>query len=303
VWALTREGEELSGWGRKVTSGVITPPAIADLNGDGYLEVVLNDDKDRVWVVLRSGSPADGWPNSRYGCSLPDWDEEFYQADTTISVPSPIVSDLDGDGALEVLQGTLFECMTGWEGGGSRMSGFPLTLGGGCSAAAFGDIDGDGALEFLTGGGDGHVYAFLHPGQTAANPTPWKTAYFDSSRNCVYPISLMPEPPEPGSRLLVRGSFHAFPNPAGIVYNREGGTNEVSFRFETDTGGAATIEIFDIAGTLVKTVRYDAIAEVPKVTVPGVDISDLASGLYVCRLSLEGGGAQTSEFFKLAVKR
>jgi hypothetical protein len=116
-------------------------------------------------------------------------------------------------------------------------------------------------------------------------------------------MELLPEPPEPGSRLLVKGSFHAFPNPAGIAHNREGGTNEVSFRFETDTGGAATIEIFDITGTLVKTVRYDAASVVPKVTVPGVDISDLGSGLYVCRLSLEGGGARTSEFFKLAVKR
>ncbi len=303
VWVVDSEGRELPGWGRRVCSGVVTPPAIADANGDGYLEVILNDDEYQSWVVLRSGSPADGWPNSRYGCALPEWDEEFYPADTTISVPSPIASDIDGDGAIEVIQGTLFECITGWEPGGNRISGFPVTLGGGCSATALGDLDGDGRLELVTGGGDGSVYAFLHPDETDTSPAPWKTAYFDSSRNCVYPIDNMPDAPLPGSRLLVKGSFHAFPNPAGVAYNREGGGNQVSFRFETDTGGAVTIEIFDVTGTVVKTVRYDAASEVPKVTVPEVDISDLGSGLYVCRLSLAGNGARTSEFFKLAVKR
>jgi hypothetical protein len=253
--------------------------------------------------VLRSGSPAAGWPTSRRGCGLPEWSEDYYPADTTISVPSPIVADLDGDGAIDVVQGTLFECITAWESGGGRLSGFPLTLGGGCSAAALGDLDGDGRLELVTGGGDGHLYAFLPSTHDGTNPAPWMTAYFNTGRNCVYPIEQMPAEPEPGTRLLVKGSFHAFPNPAGRAYGREGGGNEVSFRFETDTGGTVTIEIFDVTGTSVKTVRYDATSEAPKVTIPDVDISNLGSGLYVCRLSLESNGSQIDEFFKLAVKR
>ena len=303
VWVVASDGREVPGWGRRVSSSVVSPPAIADVNGDGYLEIVLNDDEGKIWVVLRSASTADGWPALRQGCGLPEWNEYYYPADTTISVPSPLVTDLDADGAMDVVQGTLLECITAWGAGGDRLGGFPLTLGGGCSAAALGDLDGDGWPELVTGGGDGHVYAFQPSSVAGQTPAPWATSYFNAGRNCVYPIDRMPDEPEPGRRLLVKGSFHAFPNPAGRAYSREGGGNEVSFRFETDTGGEVTIEIFDVAGTSVKTVKYDATSQAPKVTVPDVDISDLGSGLYVCRLCLEANGSSISEFFKLAVKR
>ncbi len=303
VWVVTLAGDQLPGWGRKCCAGVVAPPAIADINGDGYLEVVLTDEDYRSWALLRSGSTMDGWPRKWYGCSLPEWDQEFYPADMTIPVPSPILADADCDSAVEVIQGSLFECITGWGADGELITGFPVTLGGGCSAAAIGDIHGDGGVEVITGAGDGFIYAFAYPGMQAGGcGAPWPTSYAGRGRNASYPEELMPEPAEPGSRLLVKGSFHAFPNPAGAAYN-EGGKNEIAFQFDTDTGGRAIIEIFDIAGAKVKTVHYDAVAETPKVTVPGVDISDLGSGLYLCHLHLEGSGGTADEFFKLAVKR
>jgi hypothetical protein len=115
-------------------------------------------------------------------------------------------------------------------------------------------------------------------------------------------MDLMPEPSASGTRLLVRGSFHAFPNPAGASYS-ENGSNEISFRFDTDTGGVATIEMFDVTGVKVRTIEVDATDRTPTVTVPNVDVGGLGSGLYLCRLHLEGNGESVDEFFKLAVKR
>jgi len=117
-------------------------------------------------------------------------------------------------------------------------------------------------------------------------------------------MELMPEPIPAGERLLVDGSFHAFPNPAGRKYHARG-ANRVSFVFETDTGGMATIEVYDIMGKLIKQMCYEVAG--PKVELPpdgkGLDIADLASGLYVCRLRLEHNGTSAVEEFKLAVKR
>jgi hypothetical protein len=186
-----------------------------------------------------------------------------------------------------------------------------------------GDLDGDGVLEMVAGAADGrtdlyffgdylgsiqysegYLYGFRHPLASAEAASPWKSAFFDGTRNAVYPLGLMPSLPEPGSRLLVDGSFHAYPNPAGGAHPGTG-QKRVWFAFESETGGHARIEVFDITGAVVTTVEYDATGEFPLVAVPpeGMDISDLANGLYVCRLNLRGDGKVVTDHFKLAVKR
>jgi hypothetical protein len=304
VSVVKTNGDHLPGWNRRVADGVASPPVFADVNGDGFLEMVLNDDANQTLFLLHTGSILSGWPNSWYGCSLPVWDDEFFPPDRTIDLPAPIVIDFDSDGVLDVLQGSLFECVTGWDPGGSRLDGFPVTLGGGCSALALGDANGDGVAGIVAGGGDGFLYGYTHADAESSDvaASPWRAAYYNGKRNLVYPMEALPQAPEPGSRLLVAGSFHAYPNPAGGA-DPLSGNRSVSFVFETETGGLAKIDIFDITGAKVKTVEYDATSLVSKVTVPSVDVGDLGSGLYLCKLSLTGNGMDTAEFFKLAIRR
>lgn len=291
VWVIDLDGEVLPGWGRKVCDRLVGPPALADVNSDGYLELILTDGESKTRVFNRLGAQLDGWPQAWSGCTLPAWDYDFYIADTTIAVPSAVVGDFGSYGRLGVFQGSLFECIIGWEADGERRTGFPATLGGGCSSIAFGDPDGDGVTDLIAGGGDGHMYTLSHSeGRSQALPSPWPCAYFGRQRNCVYPAGLLPPEPEPGTDLLVRGSFHAFPNPAtdGVV----------TFVFDTETGGDATIEIFDLAGAKVKSEGFRASGQ------PwSMDVGALASGLYLCRLEVVSGSGRASEFFKLAVKR
>jgi hypothetical protein len=292
VFAFDGAGNQLPGWGRKVADEIVAPPAIADVNDDGYLEIVLNDGDYHTRILLRNGTRLEGWPNRSYGCSLPQWDDDFYPADPTIPVPSPLVMDLDGDGRLEVVQGSRFECVTGWEPSGERMDGFPVTLGGGCSASAVGDIDGDGRLELVAGGGEGYMYGFLHPDILSDCLCPWRSVCFDRARNCVYPEELMPPWQPTGDRLLVENSFHAFPNPAT--------TGVITFTFKTETGGRGTIDVYDISGVKVKSVGFSAS---PPQDGPQVDMTDLGNGLYICKLNLESNDQKAGETFKLAIKR
>ncbi len=309
LWAVHLDGGELPGWGRAYGDSIKAPPAFADIDGDGYLEIILAGKDFKSWAVLRSGAIARGWPQSSQGCGFPVWSEIFYPADFTIPVASPVVGDIDGDDELEILQGSLFECIVGWNGNGDGLRGFPLGLGGGCSALALGDLYGDGRIEMVAGGGDGFLYAFVHPqSDILENPAllPWRTSYGWPNRNASYPSELMPQPVASQENLLVKGSFHGFPNPAGRKYHSTG-ENRVSFVFETDTGGLATLEIFDITGKLVKRRTYDVSGLGPKVELPpdgqGIDIGDLGNGLYLCRLHLEKDGKEQIDKFKLAVKR
>jgi hypothetical protein len=323
VFVVKPDGEALPGFGRRVCGDVAAPPALADVNSDGYLEIVLSDSGFRSWVLLRTGSTCPGWPNRWYGCTLPTWDSSSYAPASLEPLPSPVIVDFDSDDALDVIQGSLFECVAAWDSGGMRLAGFPLSLGGGCSALSFGDLDGDGVLEMLAGGSDGrtdlylfgeflgsiqysegYLYGFRHPMASGGEAGPWKTAFFDGTRNAVYPLDLMPGEPQPGSRLLVDGSFHAFPNPAGKPHPITG-EKKVWFVFESDTGGQASVEVFDVTGHVVKTVEHDATGLSPLIAVPpdGVDISSLGNGLYVCRLKLRADGVSVTDHFKLAVKR
>jgi hypothetical protein len=143
--------------------------------------------------------------------------------------------------------------------------------------------------DLFAGGGDGYLYAFAHSdGAEQGLASPWPCAYFGRQRNCVQ--DSLPAAPGPGTDLLVRGSFHAYPNPAT--------GDRVTFVFDTETGGDATIEIFDLAGAKVKSEAFVAAGQ-PR----PMDIGALASGLYLCRLELVGEHGKASEFFKLAVKR
>ncbi|MDY0109914.1 MAG: FG-GAP-like repeat-containing protein [Candidatus Krumholzibacteria bacterium] len=168
-------------------------PAVVDLDGDGYLEIVFGDDAGRVQVYRHDGSPQSGWP-----------------VDTGAALsPSPIaIGDLNGDGRLTVVAGTNDGRVFAYHADGTLLAGWPFTasvtapayiaigaVGGpypravvvatgnrvsyidwhgerypGCvdrvlgsgtvtSAPAVGDIDGDGRSETVIAASQG-VYAF-----------------------------------------------------------------------------------------------------------------------------------------------
>lgn len=187
--AWDNQGNSLSGWPVS-TSGhhTFASPALADLDEDGLLEVIVNtkDPSDNqgglLYALNGNGSLVSGWPVQPTTPAGPGSEVTFQTS------ASPIVADINGDDHLEVILPSNFELVV-WDRQGNQLTrdSFPTapgalqlitnyTLSG---AAGVGDIDGDGDVEVIVAGGNanppsaGSLYAWDFSSATPIlNPWP-----------------------------------------------------------------------------------------------------------------------------------
>ncbi len=124
------------GWPVASPAGARPASAVADLNADGYLEVIHPASDSMLYVydhagallwvydwVAQTGSGSGGWG-------------------------SPVVGDIDGDGAPEIVI-TATSGSWAFHGDGSVVAGWPVANGA-QATPALADLDGDGILEVVT---------------------------------------------------------------------------------------------------------------------------------------------------------
>ena len=157
VVVLTHDGKLLPGWPQlsfakynEYTGGLLNSPAAADLDGDGYPEIIAGSVDNRVYAWRYDGTWVSGWPRLVF--------------DTIWS--SPAVGDLDNNGLPQVVIGVDAHKDTilpgSVDGGalyvfdraGTTRSGFPEYLSEIVqSSPALADLNQDGYLEIVHGGG------------------------------------------------------------------------------------------------------------------------------------------------------
>ncbi len=163
VYAFDRNGAVIfRNW---VSAAVYSSPAIGDINGDGWPEIVVGsnkateaapgDETGRVYVWDHNGQSLPGWPQ---------------QTAKSTSVSSPALADLDGDGKQDIVIGSEDGRLYAWRYSGQALSGWPSQPFSYYvwSSPTVADYDGDGQLEVLVSHG-WSVYALNRTGQVEAS--------------------------------------------------------------------------------------------------------------------------------------
>jgi hypothetical protein len=146
LYAWHYDGTPVAGNGALLETGseIWSSPALGDVNRDGVMEIIVGIrflGSNNLYVLDPRGQPLPHWPQSVEGGVL----------------TSPVLSDIDGDGDLEIFVvsecGVLYAFHHTGEGVFST-SGFMKRLYGGYfGTPAIGDINLDGSPEIVCGGG------------------------------------------------------------------------------------------------------------------------------------------------------
>lgn len=155
--------------------GLNSYPALADMDNDGDLDLLLGRDL-QTFVYFRNTGTASG----------PVWTANsttFTGIETSTYWKNPTLFDLDGDGDFDLLYGTSDGTLYYYENVGSRTAPqfsrntayFPvIRTAGNAATTSFGDFDGDGDLDMISGDWLGGIQYFRNDG-TASSPRFTKT--------------------------------------------------------------------------------------------------------------------------------
>jgi subtilisin family serine protease/PKD repeat protein len=144
ILVMDANGLARPGWPRSFPHWLTNSPAIGDVDGDGRKELVVKTvtGSGAMYVYRADGTLAPGWPQN----VDPDLGAS-YGADS-----EPVLGDLDGDGASEIVVGGHDGRVLAYRGDGSPMPGWPQpTVPVPVNSPAIGDIDGDGQPEVVAG--------------------------------------------------------------------------------------------------------------------------------------------------------
>jgi len=185
VYVFEGDGSIAAGWPRQMNDWNWAAPAAGDLDGDGDLEIVVNNVGGRTYAWHHDGT------EFRDGDADPATEGVFMiRSNEWYSFCSPALVDIDHDGQLEIITTTTYkddavDQVFALKNDGSNVPGWPVTfedrLSDCLSSPAVGDLDGDGGLEIVILAENDKLHVLQEDGsERAPFPIPFTSNNFSS---------------------------------------------------------------------------------------------------------------------------
>jgi hypothetical protein len=280
LYVIRADGSRRPGFPKMVPVDLMSKnpsPAIADMNADGFADIVAAGSDGRIYVIDRNGAfnPAFN-ASSRYSV-LPSFASES----------SPVVADIDGDGLPDVVMGDEEGVLNGISGTGVRLPGFPIQLGGEVRGVpALCDCDGDGMSEIVVSSWDMNTYVWDYDfAFSPAGEPPWPQFQHDARRTglATNPAFVDVAPPAaqaPPARIELAVPA---PNPARVA-------SRIAWAVPADLAGSdLDLSVYDLAGRRVATLasgRAEPGRHAVEWNLRGPDAARVGGGIYFVRYRL-----------------
>lgn len=153
VWVLRGDGSNFPGWPRQMSGASWASPAVGDLDGNGDLEIVVNNIAGRLYVWNHDGT--DFYDGDANPATVGVFQ---YRPGESFNRSTPALFDLDGDGNPEMIFGTHFRDgltdnkVHAFRYDGTEAPGWPKSMGvPGYTVghATIGDLDQNGTYEIV----------------------------------------------------------------------------------------------------------------------------------------------------------
>ncbi len=264
----------------------VSPLALADLDGDGTLEVVFAGTR-ALHVLSATGAELHGWPDAF--SHEPGLDRE---PEPGRDAGAPLVADLDGDGRMEVLLHLRGGALQVWNRYGSRVRDLEAALPARTAGTPLlADLDGDGRQELIAAGRFASTRRYwpapdslivVPRGELAVFDLPrlGNVAWGEAGGNGAHTYRDERAPAvqvqSNDSRLA---SFTVGPNPAA---------EELRGRVALTAPASVAFRLYTIEGQLVRAARRTGTAGT--IVEFALDVRGLAPGAYVAHMELSTGG-------------
>jgi M6 family metalloprotease-like protein len=261
VW--DRHGRDLPGWPVSLDRTIEARAGMGDLDGDGYLELVIPADTKSVVGLRMNGTRVENWP------LVADSGDSV----ATVRCP-PVVGDLDDDGEVDVVVAGVGGNVFAWGGeSGEAVPGWPLSSDASPGSPWVGDVEGDGELDLLVAGNRGRLLFYRLPYDHVPGNIVWSSEAGGPAGTGSYPDSLLPPLFEETPGLLADERTYCYPNPAR--------GSDMTVRVYLGEAADLDVRIFDVSGQIVQSYELEGQATVNEIV---WETDDVASGLYIVRV-------------------